>query len=389
MRNPKLYLALKQLSGSDPRVVNEGESCRLVNVFPEYSFVPRTQDLPANATPGGEQYAICCPFCGDTRYRLYVSHMWDAEFVQGNCRYHCSDRLLHCFNEQCMADKDNRQKLCNALRESMGQIVEFDEADLLPSDSSQHNELSNQCLFPQDAKLLTDRLTPKAVIDYIHNRGFDENYLSEVYQVQWIAGFGKFRFPMLVIPVFQNDEYWFWQGRLVPIDGTVNGAVEKNFETGHEWPKYHFPHGVKKNWALYNIDKACLKKTVFIVEGVTDVWAIGMGDDYGTIAKFGKQLSVAQIELLTRKCYGKHIIMVPDMDDSEAFDVVCEDVMRLQLKDAFASVKIACPPRGMDPGDMMNQLKGKESVACCLKDVAQSLSEARGMTSTCGFLANQ
>ena len=24
----------------------------------------------------GEQFRICCPFCHDTRFRLYISHMW-------------------------------------------------------------------------------------------------------------------------------------------------------------------------------------------------------------------------------------------------------------------------------------------------------------------------
>ena len=389
MRNPKLYLALKKVTGADPRVVNEGEPCRLVNVYPEYSFMPRTQELPASSTPGGEQYAVCCPFCGDTRFRLYVSHMWDAEFVQGNCRYHCSDRLIHCFNEQCMSNVKNWQKMCNAIRETMGEITTFDESDLLPEERSECNELANQCLMPQDAKSIIDPTTPKVVIDYIHNRGFDETTLSCLYNVQWICGYGKFKFPILVIPVQQNDEFWFWQGRLVPIDGTVDGPIEKDSATGKEFPKYYFPHGVKKNWALYNIDHACMKKTVFIVEGVTDVWATGQGEDYGTVAKFGKQLSVAQSELLTRKCFGKHLIMVPDMDDPEAFDVVCEDVMRLQIKDAFASVKIACPHQGEDPCDMMKRMTGKDGVACYLKEAAQSLSEARRMKSTFGLQANQ
>ena len=123
MRNPKLYHALKQITGLPPKIINEGEPCHLHNVYAEYSFVPTTQNLPASCTRGGEQYAVNCPFCGDTRQRLYISHMWDTEFVQNNVRYHCSDRLMHCFNEDCVAHPENRQKIVNSLREVIGNMV--------------------------------------------------------------------------------------------------------------------------------------------------------------------------------------------------------------------------------------------------------------------------
>ena len=389
MRNPRLYAAMKKVFGVDPKIINEGEACRLVDVFADYSFIPRTQDLPASCTKGGEQYAVCCPFCGDTRYRLYISHMWDTEFVQGNCRYHCSDKLLHCFNESCMSNTENRLKICNSLREAMGQITEIDEGELVPMESSAGNELSNQSLYPQDERPLNDPHTPNTIIDYLNARRFDINTLSDAYHVEWLDNFGRFKHPLLVVPVNQNEEYWFWQGRLIPVDGTEHGEIEQDPYTGKPFPKYYFPHGVKKAWALYNIDKACLRNTVFIVEGVTDVWAIGNTENYSAVAKFGKQLSTAQLEILCRKCFGKHIIIVPDMDDPEAFDVACEDAMRLEIANVFLTVEIACPPQGMDPCDMLRIDNEKGGVACQLAAQAKSVSEARRTMSIFGSQANQ
>jgi len=377
MRNPKLYAAMKQVFGETPRIVNEGEPCRLVNVYAEYSFIPRTQELPALCTPGGEQYAVSCPFCGDMRQRLYISHMWDTEFVQNNCRYHCSERLMHCFNENCTSDPEYRHKLINSLREAMGSITEIDESALAEDSVVMQNELANQCLFPAETQLVNAPTTPKEVVNYLQERGFDPGQLARMWSVGWLPRYGKFSYPLLVVPVLQNGEFWFWQGRLVPINGKVDGPLEKNLD-GKEYPKYYFPHGVKKAWALYNIDRACTYHTVFIVEGVTDVWAIG-GE---AVARFGKSLSGAQVQLLADKCYAKHIIIVPDGDDPQALAAAQEDAMRLEIQSVFASVKIAELPEGQDPGDLI-KIHGKE-VSTWLKSQAHSLSQARTIPTTFG-----
>jgi hypothetical protein len=380
MRNPKLYHAMKQIFGETPKIINEGEPCHLVNVYAEYSFTPRTQDLFAGCTKGGEQYAVCCPFCGDTRQRLYISHMWDTEFVQNNVRYHCSDRLIRCFNEECMTNPEHRTKIINSLREAIGNMVEIPEDDMDTSDVYHGNELANQCLYPADAKDLDDPYTPKGVLTYICERGFDPETLQKEWGVQWLVRYGKFSHPILVIPVLQNNEYWFWQGRLVPINGHAAGEVERDPATGKMFPKYYFPHGVKKAWALYNLDKARTHDTIFIVEGVTDAWAIGES----AVARFGKSLSSAQVQLLTEQCFGKHVIIVPDMDDPQALDCAKEDAMKLEIQAAFASVKLALPPDNMDPGDMLKQY-GKE-VAACLQKAAKSLSQVNSLSGTFGDL---
>lgn len=381
MRNPKLYHAMKQIFGETPKIVNEGEPCHLSNVYAEYQFVPRTQNLLAACTKGGEQYAVCCPFCGDTRQRLYISHMWDTEFVQANVRYHCSDQLMHCFNENCTANPEHRTKLINSLREAIGNMVEIPEDDMGSSEIYHGDELANQCLYPAEAKDLDDPNTPKEVLQYLRERGFDPTELQRVWGVQWLVRYGKFSHPILVIPVVQNDEYWFWQGRLVPINGHVDGEVERDPATGKLFPKYYFPHGVKKAWALYNLDKSRTHDTVFIAEGVTDAWAIGQG----SVARFGKSLSSAQVQLLVDQCFGKHIIIVPDMDDPQALDCAKEDVMKLEIQSSFASVKLALPPNGMDPCDMLKQY-GKD-VSCHLKNQAKSLSQVNSSDGVFGIPA--
>lgn len=388
MRNPKLYKAIRKAFGQTPKIVNDGMPCRLMGVYAEYSFTPQVQDLPPSATSGGEQYAVNCPHCGDTRQRLYISHMWGTEFVQNNVRYRCSEGLIHCFNEDCFGlkvspevAKYRREKLTAQLRKELGEITEIDGEELEESEDTCSSELAHQSELPDELHKLDDPNTPKEVLQYIAERGFNPRVLQDIWEVGWVPCHGKFHHPLLVIPVKQNGDLWFWQGRLVPLDGHVGGPLERSVVTGKEFPKYFFPPSVKKAWCLYNLDRARLSDTVLLVEGVTDVWALGPT----AIARFGKSLSGAQVQLMSEQCFGKHIIIVPDRDDPQAVDCAKEDAMRLEIQGAFASVKLAFPPEGMDPADMAKANQGKD-LACLLKSQALSLSQVNTIPGTSGSL---
>jgi len=45
---------------------------------------------------GGEEYLVCCPVCGDRRFRLSVNHMYGS-FVAGVSM----SFMAHCWNERC------------------------------------------------------------------------------------------------------------------------------------------------------------------------------------------------------------------------------------------------------------------------------------------------
>ena len=264
----------------------------------------------------------------------------------------------------------------------MDGITEISETELNEAESSTVNELSHQCDLPEDVRPLTDSCTPKEVLTYVQERGFDPEYLMAKWQVGWVARYGRFAYPMLVAPVYQNDEFWFWQGRLVPLDGHVGGPLERDITTGKPFPKYYFPHGVKKAWALYNLDRARNYKTIFVVEGITDAWAVGES----AVARFGKELSGAQLKLLSTQCFGKHIIIVPDGDDPDALKAAKEEAMRMELQATFASVTLSLLPAGTDPGDLVKRYSRRENIECVLKSAAISLSQASDMPTICGNL---
>lgn len=347
MLNEKLYCAMKHYFGETPRIVNEGMPATLVDIHPQFSFVYKVHNLSVKQTQGGEQYTVNCPYCNDKRSRLYISYLWDSNFMLEGCEYHASERLMNCFNENCLSaakhpdNEKNAIQVINGLREAMGSITTLDVSGAELGESS--GSIANQVPYPQGTMEL--QYAPEYVKHYIQSRGFDLQELNNVFKVRYIPFFGKYKQGLLVIPVYQNDEYYFWQGRLVPLDGTVNGPLEMS-PSGEQYPKYYIPYGAKKSWALGNIDIASLYDTIYVVEGWFDVFAIGNK----AICKFGRDLSRAQQNIMQVRCRGKNIVLVPDMNDPEALPSAEKDKIALQMSCAFKSVEIAVLPEGTDPG---------------------------------------
>lgn len=364
MLNEPLYKAIWKVFGEEPKIVNEGCPATLVDLHPTFSFVPRVEQLRVSQTSGGEQYVVNCPFCNDKKQRLYISYMWDSTFELEGTTYKASEYLMICFNERCLEDERHSSQIISALREAMqqGHTIDMSNAEL----TTQSGSIANQVPYPAGAKELTE--APDHVKQYIQNRGFTVEELAS-YKVKFLPCYGKFNHAMLMLPVYQNDEYYFWQGRLVPLDGTVHGEVECGPE-GAPYPKYYIPYGAKKSWALGNIDDASMYDTIYVVEGLFDVYSVGKQ----AVCKFGRSLSRAQQNILQTKCRNKHIVLVPDMNDTEALPSAEEDRIKLITSGAFKSVNIAVLPEGTDPG--MWKEKG-ENVCEILKS---SISSQAGTT---------
>ena len=56
----------------------------------------------------GETYKVSCPFCSDTRQRLWINHHWGVRDEKTN------DDLLHlahCFNDDCINTREVQKEL--------------------------------------------------------------------------------------------------------------------------------------------------------------------------------------------------------------------------------------------------------------------------------------
>lgn len=356
MLNEPLYKAMSVLFNEQPGIVNEGVPAAIHFPPPVASIVPTITRINARDVSGGEQYTVNCPFCGDTRHRLYISATWNAKIEIAGQTYVCSDRLLRCFNEECQRVQSNRDWIVNGLNKLLKDAPALDSMKLVePQNSSEvaSDSLSNQVPLPPNMADIEHPSVPQYIRDYWYNvRGFSADTLRKYgVKIAYLPypikrGCTMLQQPVTIIPVYQYGNYWFYQARLIPIDGKPENGYERNF-LNDEYPKYFIPHGVKKSWTLYNLDNASKYEDVAIVEGVTDVWRIGKA-----VAKFGRSLSIAQRGVLVKVFRNKNILLVPDMDDPLAYEESCKDAVLLRNTGAFKSVKIAVLEKGVDPGDL-------------------------------------
>lgn len=383
MLNEKLYKAIAYVFRQTPRIVNEGVRASIDFPPPVVSMYNTVTTLEHTRVKGGEQYYICCPFCGDTKFHMNFSYLWDTDLTIGPTTYHCSSSLFNCYRRHCQDIPQNRQSVVESLRRAMGDdnIIKSVEISEEIVDNSNESRISNQVPLPAGLKSITDPTIPyyvrnywlgerKYTIDDLEHFGVKFAYLN--YPVK--AGAPVCRQMVTIIPVVQDDEYWFYQIRLIPIGGDSSNGYEKD-QLGDELPRYIIPRGSKKSWALYNIDRAEYQPTVYILEGPTDVWRVG---DAG-IARFGKTLSAAQINQIKIKLNGKRLVIVPDMDDPDALELAVKQRMILDNTGMFKSVAISKLPNGLDPGDI---IKPRKEDICQYLDACTDLQD---MTTTSLF----
>lgn len=344
-KNQTLYNALSAVFNQQPVIINEGDDASITPPPPDVSFTPTVTTLRASEVNGGEQYAVNCPHCNDTRHRLYFSHMWDRLFTFNGHQYRCPTTLMRCFNEECQTDKAFKHEVISRLREQMKrpETLVLGTGDTVPD--VRPEIISDQVSMPTVRISLADPNVPANIIQYLNARKFPIKRLMD-YGV-FASYLPMFKNPVLIAPVYQFDNYWFWQARLIPLDGTEYGRRECD-NYGEEFPKYYIPKHAKKSWALYNCDKAAYYSKVVVVEGITDVWRVGDC----AVAKFGRTMSAAQRKLLRTRLSGREIVLLPDMNDPRGWGDAVETMLALKATGSFKSVKIAKLPAGEDPGSM-------------------------------------
>ena len=97
--NPFLHERLTSVFES-VQIRNEGESMR-------GRYVPDVKGRRFIVDVPGEYYVVSCPFCNDTRNRLWVNHVYGVPDQCGDSRFWAA----HCFNEDCLSEPAYRKDL--------------------------------------------------------------------------------------------------------------------------------------------------------------------------------------------------------------------------------------------------------------------------------------
>lgn len=273
--NPMLYSALRNRFGR-VELSNPGMAAR-----PE-PYTSTTTGRMNFLWKGGEYYKVNCPFCHDTKFRLWVSYLWghyDADY-----RTNHRD-LAICYNESCLDAPGTRDQLFFQLFGLMG-AQQVAQATILPGRTRPAGPIGS----PGRVAVLSDLPPNHPACAYMASRGYDPASLGRLYGVGYCEE-PSLDYPAmwnrLVIPICQDGQFVGFQGRVI--------GDEPNR------PRYYNPpNSYKTNW-LYNRDQAKRYSVLVITEGATKVWRVGPM----AVATFGKTISGQQPTLianLARNC---------------------------------------------------------------------------------------
>jgi hypothetical protein len=314
---PSLYARLQD----DPRfhdgitIANEGEEM-VANYTVSGAKVELSVDIP------GEYYRVNCPYCTDTRKRLWINHRWGQRDEKGQLNLF----LAHCYNENCLAQPGNSWRLYREIftdfSHEVGDVVQknhrVESADVTPTWPGRHVPLDK--MFPNHPANM-----------YLRNRGFDPLLLVRDYQVSYCIE-ATDDYPLaqgrIIIPSFMEGKLMGWQARYIgdPPSKTI--------------PKYYTMPHMKRNKILYNFDVARHQPYVVLCEGPTDAWRFGPE----AVALWGKSISAWQVQLVVG--YWKKVYVCLDaeavVEGKEVFD-------KLQNKVDKALVRL---PGRTDPGSI-------------------------------------
>lgn len=261
--NPTLYRLLQRHFGSVEPVAPGQE----IDWKVELSDIARTQQgkrrrLKRRVFRPGEEYRVNCPFCNDSRHRLYINHRWG---VYDEATESQNIHLCQCWNEtRCLDEKDRQVQLYDLVFAPAPEAQRRGKVRIRPG-----KRMSSEvgAVEPPGALIPLERLESHepnhAALVYLRSRGFNPKLLSRRYDISYCP-YSKFSLAQnrIIIPIMSRGEMVGWQARYI-------GDPPKHI------PKYwNCPHAPMGPLA-YQFDAAVKHPTIIIVEGPTDVWRQG------------------------------------------------------------------------------------------------------------------
>ena len=334
--NPTLFRAL-QRAFHHVEIANQGLRAA-VHHRPNWH---RGGKLSADVS-GGEYYRVCCPFCGDTRKRLWFHYLWGTKDEKTN------QELLHlatCYNEECIDCRDRQIQLTELVFAYAREVPMATTAITSQSDSASFEQRRFQ--LPSKRVYINNERCPAHARNYLEDRGFDLAELRRHWHVAYCAkslNSSPKVIDRLVIPVYQPKRQLATAKRKVYLAGWQARCVGD--EGGGA--KYLNAARMRKSALLYGLTRALQTMGPIVVcEGVTDVWRLGTN----AVSLFGKNMSVKQLNLLLWHFKGRPLVVFLDNDATDAAQNARKQIWRRRSV-AQDSVKVVVASLPKDKGDI-------------------------------------
>lgn len=326
--SPQLYSQLVKNFPGGVLIANEGE--------PFQAVTRRRADgsTYVDVQYGGEYYRVNCPFCRDTRHRLWVNHRYGTVGEHGQKMLF----LATCYNEGCLAESDNWRRFNDALfgfrnanvRDIPAFVTDYSHVGF--SDTA----AETRAVLPGEVIPMTQllQISPRhpAVLYMCGQRRYTRTKLDR-YEVGFCTQAAAEYRPAqgrIIFPLRMDGELVGWQARIVGDD--VPCGV----------PKYYGMPRMKKRRILANYDYAKREPFPVIVEGVTDQHVVGAAG----VAILGKTLSSFQRDLLASTWPQGSVVILLDGEAVRERQVMAEQLQAVGLTPVVVAL-----PEGYDCGD--------------------------------------
>lgn len=289
------------------------------------------QDRYVAISHAGEYYQVNCPFCGDTRQRLYVNHMFGQTDKSGR-------RMLFlaiCYNESCLSNPDNKSQFLDWIDDFAVRDADILQGVIVP-------EEARTVAWPGDCVSIANLKDNHPARLYVRERLFDPDVLAYYYDIRYCTdSYYTSANNRLIIPVFDKGMLKGWQARYV---GELDwkGPDRKSLP-----PKYFStPMSDFRSKCLYNWENCKEWETGIIVEGPTDVWRFGLM----ATCVFGNTMTLRQRDRFRSKFKNRTAVLLLDPEEFES-----KTTLKLMafFNDAMPG-QVACVklPEGEDPGSL-------------------------------------
>lgn len=292
--------------------------------------VPTRFDQIQEVIHPGEYYRVNCPFCGDRRYRLWFNHLWGTK--------QSGTFMAICYNEDCLSVEKNREELISRLTDfTSSGLTEFSSTIVKPGRLA---EDVKELRPPGDVTRLDKLPENHSARMYLQRRGFDPDKLAKEYDVSycedsefWLA---KHR---IIIPYYEGRELLGWQARYVG---------ELNWGNPDAPPKAWTAYGTQRQSLLYGHQRAIQHRTVVLVEGPADAWAVG----HRAVAAWGMPTVRQCLRLCELASRSEHLVLLLDPDvRTKEQSLRTYEKRRDLLKNQFPGKTVEVwLPDGTDPG---------------------------------------
>jgi len=296
--------------------------------------------------PGDEKFTLAnnlltrnCPFClkrgaVDTKHRLWINHRWGVGLDPDNEFYDPNDKfwwMAVCYNENCLDNPEYRRTLRTSLYAGVGRENHGEVVKILPgkTDSGALGVVD----YPGNCQLLNTLPHDHKAYQYMLGRGLSPEMLGEEYGVAYCheSLMTPVAAAKIIIPIHMDGKMVSWQAR-PPYDIDWKAARQ---------PKYYNCPGTNKRLMLYGAQQSMDMKFCIVVEGVTDVWAIGAG----AVSVLGKVMSMQQAVVIN-KLWPVAILVL------DAGTAVESNKMRDLLTHGGTRVVTVEMPEGLDPASI-------------------------------------